>query len=204
MIIPGFPRFLGGEKEPISFVGYNLSESTTVTLPAHQAGDLILICAGGGSSTIPSLAAGYTSLATGYFGSSGAFRIGYKFATSSSETSGTWTPTLFLGCSVYRNVNAVGNVNSLVAVGTQRASWAGLTTSQGPSLVTYFGASSPRAVLSATPGALFLQRARVNALTSYVFVIQETKTPVSSIAQTLDVSTSTGSAWVTTAIELVG
>jgi len=76
-------------------------------MPTHQAGDLLLFYAfRDGSETAPSLPSGYTNKLTksdGYVDTSE--RIGYKIATSSSETSGTWTNATSLICQVYRGVD---------------------------------------------------------------------------------------------------
>ena len=96
----------------ISYVGGGSSASTTATtiaIPAHQAGDLIIIiktCA----NSLPSAPAGWTVIYTG--NASNAYGIvGYKFATDSATVSGTWTnsSSVTMGVCVYRNVFQVGN-----------------------------------------------------------------------------------------------
>lgn len=90
--------------------------TTSATLPAHQVGDLILIFAyRDGNATAPSLPAGYISISnTG--ANSNSLRIGYKFATSTSETSGTWTSATSVIAVVYRGASigasAVGGTSS--------------------------------------------------------------------------------------------
>lgn len=77
----------------IALVGSGKAANTTsVTVPAHSVGDLILIAAHReGNATPPSLPAGYTSIATVAIGTTYSLRVGYKIATSTSDTSGTWT-----------------------------------------------------------------------------------------------------------------
>ena len=96
----------------IAYVGGGSSASTTattITIPAHQAGDLIFIiksCA----NSLPSAPAGWTVIYTG--NASNAYGIvGYKFATDSATVSGTWTnsASVTMGVAVYRNVFQVGN-----------------------------------------------------------------------------------------------
>jgi len=102
----------GRTRGAISYVGGGSSSSTTattITIPAHQAGDLILIiksCAG----SMPSAPAGWTVLYTGSAGNAYGI-VGYKFATSSTTVSGTWTnsSSVTMGVAVYRNVFDVGN-----------------------------------------------------------------------------------------------
>src|SRR5271165_3397187 len=89
----------------LTFVGSATYSATSGALPAHQAGDYIEILAGrGASATAPTVPAGYTkiqveeeataTIATGV--------IGWRTATSSSDTSGTWTNASELIIAVYR------------------------------------------------------------------------------------------------------
>ena len=91
----------------ISFVGSATGTNTIASMPAHQAGDLLLFFAfRDGSETAPSLPSGYTSKLTksdGYIDTS--CRVGYKIAAGGSETSGTWTNATSLICHVYRGVD---------------------------------------------------------------------------------------------------
>ena len=108
-------------------VGTVYSTGTSVALPAHQPGDLIVISAiRWGSSTIPALPAGFTSLIAS--SSSHGRRLGYKIATSSSETSGTWTSAIVVVASVYRGL-------SPGAVATSTSQIPGLTLQSPPSWV---------------------------------------------------------------------
>jgi hypothetical protein len=91
----------------ISRIGVANSATTTVTVPAHAVGDLILIFAyETGSATVPTVPAGYTSLGNFSNGGSPSSRhagvLGYKIATATNDTSGTWTGATNLVCMVYR------------------------------------------------------------------------------------------------------
>jgi len=94
--------------ESISFIGQNTaSNATSVTLPAHQAGDFLLIHAGtyrGLPITIP---VGWTPINSG----SGLVSA-YKIAQSSTETSGTWVGATLLNSLVYRGVSPAVPVGS--------------------------------------------------------------------------------------------
>ena len=88
----------------ITLVG-TATGTTTATPPAHQAGDLFLVFAyRDGSLTAPTLASGFTSVNTSS-GNTNSFRVGRKFAASSSETVGTWTNATSLILIVLRGVN---------------------------------------------------------------------------------------------------
>lgn len=94
----------------ISYISQASVEATSITIPSHQAGDLLLIFAFVDASvTEPTLPAGWTSIATTTLASPAcASRIGYKIATSGSETSGTWTGATGLVCQVYRGALGIG------------------------------------------------------------------------------------------------
>lgn len=95
----------------ISRIGANTAAATTVTVAAHQIGDLILIFAYRNTTTAPTLPAGYTNISTAT-GNANSYRIGYKWATATNDTSGTWTSANELVSVVYRGVAAVGGVTA--------------------------------------------------------------------------------------------
>jgi hypothetical protein len=91
----------------VSYVGATSAEATSVTLPSHQAGDLIVMWAlRYGSTTPPLIPAGwnyrYLSQRAGGLASLGV-AISCKTALSSAETSGTWTNATHLLAAVYRD-----------------------------------------------------------------------------------------------------
>lgn len=92
---------------PISRVGAASAEATSITIPAHQAGDLI-ICAAfrDGSTTNPTIPTGvnWTTITNSLDGTSCSVSAAYKRARNSSETSGTWTNASGLAVVVYRGV----------------------------------------------------------------------------------------------------
>lgn len=95
----------------VSFVGAQGNAGTTVTIPTHQVGDLILIFAyRDASNTAPSTPAASGTVPTWtLIGSDGAntnstnFR--YAVATATTTTSGTWTNATDLICLVYRGAS---------------------------------------------------------------------------------------------------
>lgn len=98
----------------IEFVSSKSVAGNTTTMPAHQAGDLIIVFAvnyevstGASAITRPS---GWES--GGNNSTNTAIRLIWayasKIATNSSETVGTWTNAKRLLISVYRNVSSVG------------------------------------------------------------------------------------------------
>lgn len=91
----------------VSYVGASSAEATSVTLPSHQAGDLIVMWALRYGSTLgPTIPSGWNyrflSQRAGTLASL-SVAIAYKIATSSAETSGTWTNATHLLAGVYRD-----------------------------------------------------------------------------------------------------
>lgn len=88
----------------VAFIGAASGVNTAAT-PAHAVGDFIIgIAFVDGSTTAPTLPAGFTQIHTNS-GGSNAIRVGYKIAASSSEDAGTWTGATAFTVAVYRGLN---------------------------------------------------------------------------------------------------
>lgn len=88
------PFVFAGSSPPVALPVFSgaVSASTTITIPAHSAGDFIFIFAyQDGTATPPTIPPGWNALAapTGAVFNAGA--LAYKKAASGSEVSGTWT-----------------------------------------------------------------------------------------------------------------
>lgn len=123
----------------VMFVGANSAEATSVAIPAHQTGDLIIVAAYRRSTSIPSAPGGWTTLGTSS-GNSSAIRLAYKVAASSGEVSGTWSSTQNISVQVFRNHNGIGAWD----IGTGNSSTMNypaitLTQTNGSSWVAAFG-----------------------------------------------------------------
>jgi hypothetical protein len=82
--------------------------ATLTTMPTHATGDLLLFYTfRDGSVTGPSLPAGWTGVFN-QVGTSCSSRSGSRVATSSSESSPTWTNATGVVCLVYRNAQVLG------------------------------------------------------------------------------------------------
>ena len=89
-------------------VGSAIADGASVTIPAHQAGDLLVIFAARfDSTTIPTLPSGWTSAAT-QTGTDRAGRVGYRVAAGSGTTSGTWTGAQITLVWVLRDHGGIG------------------------------------------------------------------------------------------------
>lgn len=112
-----------------SYVGSAFAEATSVTLPTHQSGDLIIIMATRwASTTVPTVPSGWSVLFSRNT-SNRTVIIACKIASSSSETSGTWTNAEMLACGVWRD-----DTNYLVPGAIASAAQTGGTTMAYPLL----------------------------------------------------------------------
>ena len=146
----------------ITYIG-DATGTTSATLPAHQAGDLILAFAfRDGSTTLPTQPTGWESIDTAAANTCSA-RFAYKIAASSGESTGTWTnasTTIFL---VYRGVNTSGLGDFDVVLATESTGsgttvtynangyWQGLSR-----IVALAGHRSVDTALGTAPGTLSL------------------------------------------------
>jgi surface protein len=101
----------------ITYVGA-ASGITSATLPAHQAGDLILAFAfREGSTSATTIPTGWVSLASvGANTTHG--RLAYRVAESSSETTGTWTNATTVVFLVYRGDYDLTNIQAMDTTAT--------------------------------------------------------------------------------------
>lgn len=186
----------------VSFVGAASAGATSVTLPTHQVGDLIIIHAVGLPSD-PTPPAGWTSPTNGNGNNSTLFgRVHYKLAASSSEVSGTWTNALILNCSVYR-----GTSGSIVACAVNTGSTGLVITYPALTLSTLAG-TSWGARAASHGGATNIDTAALTGYTnrtqaSNLTCIKDTNAAISA-NPTADAQTVTGSsaAWVAFTWEL--
>jgi hypothetical protein len=99
------------------------ANATSITLPAHQAGDLLMIHAwADGTVTPPTAGGGFATLVSG--GSSlNANRLGWLIASGSGTVSGTWTGATRLSCAVVRGATIDQSAGSLSGGGTKDLYW---------------------------------------------------------------------------------
>lgn len=190
----------------ISFVGA-ATGTTSATLPAHAAGDLLLAFAHrDGNTTAPSLPAGWTDL-----GSSGAnvnsSRLGFKVATSSSETSGTWTNATGLVVLVYRGCASADPIGDVIGGGSSSltVSYPALTMQVSAATSWVVGVAGHRSVdvvgLDGPPAG-FTNRAYQQDATATI-VGHDTAAGVSSWAGASDTLTGTSGGWRSWSVELL-
>lgn len=99
-----------------AFVGSATAlNATSIALPAHKAGDILIVASM--SQTAPSAPAGWTTATFQDPNNQIRGRIGWKVATSSSETSGTWTNGYYTLAMVYRGFTGA-TLNTTVGTGS--------------------------------------------------------------------------------------
>lgn len=180
----------------VSFVGAASAEATSVTLPAHQRGDLLVVFAwNGASTTIPSVPTGWR-IAYAFANTTGASRAGvvaYKNAASASEASGTWTSAELLGCAVYRddaNYLTIGGVNGQVNFNSNTITHRELQVITQSANLTKLRAESSYILRMAactsnssdieTPPSLYTNRVAIAGASANELVIHESNTSLAS------------------------
>jgi hypothetical protein len=98
-----------GVKKLLSFTGSTVANASSITLPSHSVGDLILVFAARYSTAPTAPSAGgtvptWTTIASagGKFG----FNLAYTIATSNSHTSGTWSTPIRMSSVVFTGQSA--------------------------------------------------------------------------------------------------
>lgn len=126
----GLTRVSGGGGGD-GFVAVATANGTTLTMPTHQANDVLIACAyQWGSNTDITVPAGWTAVAN-VDGSFHNFRVAYKIAASGAESSGTWTGANELVIASYRGFDTTDPIG---AVATGISSGVGVSTINFPVL----------------------------------------------------------------------
>lgn len=183
----------------ISFVGSSTG-ITSATLPAHQAGDVIVAFAyRDGSATSPTVPAGWTAYYYG-LGSLCGCSMAVITATSSSTVSGTWTNATSVIFHVYRGVSFANN-----AAGTNGT----ITTVTFPAVAIYnakswvvgfVGSRSTNVAIESAPSGM-VNRSSVSDAVDEV-AGHDTNAQVSSFAKRSVAIGGTASGWVSAVLEL--
>jgi hypothetical protein len=128
-----------------------------VTITSTAANDVIVVFAfNNGSTTIPTLPAGFTSLQTAT-GTGRAARFGYDVSSGGDTSSGAWTNANNVICMVYSGVNTTTPFGTVPAMGggtgaTITYSAATLTVTDGTSVwLGFAGIRAATAGMNGTP-----------------------------------------------------
>lgn len=194
----------------VSFVGANSASGTSVSIPSHQAGDLIVIFAYRDvSNTPPSLAGGWINISSG--GSSvftpNSSRLAYTIAGDGSTTSGTWTNASAVVAQVYRGQsvsNPIGTNNSQTGFSsTVTYPSVSLQNSDGTSWVAGFaGHRNSNTNLENAPSGMTNRTSAINSGAAAEVAGHDTVGGTSSwSSQGVGVGGTTG-AWMTRTLEI--
>jgi len=187
----------------VSFIGSATAEATSVTLPTHQAGDLILIFAlrlASGVNVTP-VSGWVTAGNVAFAGNTANLSSWFKIAENSSETSGTITNADLLLATVYRESsgnflyapfrNAGRNGNTTLINYPQKASY--LVASAAPavdrmassqSIVLGIAATTSITEDLSTPPSGMVNREQIIGSTSGQIVLHDTDGDVTAWTST--------------------
>jgi surface protein len=150
----------------ITYIGA-VSGITSATLPAHQAGDLIIAFAfRDGATTATTLPSGWSSIRSAGANTTHG-RLAFKVAASGSETTGTWTDATTVVFLVYRGDYDTTNITALISTSTAASTtvtypdadfWKDLAWT-----VAFSGHRSINTSLETPPGTLTLRNNTVDA-----------------------------------------
>lgn len=177
----------------IQFIGFAATANNTLAIPAHKAGDTIIMLAfTPGVFVIPltpggewvALASNSSSTATREYGA----LLAYKVALSDAETSGTWASTAALMCLVYRGARAVApirnNFMSATAGYSGAYSYAAIPTFYQPNksswAVSVVANGTNTATVNSPPAGMTLRGTSSNS--ECAFGAQDTNGPVTGWA----------------------
>jgi hypothetical protein len=184
--------------------------TTSCSVPAHSVGDYIVVFAfNDGSTTIPTVPSGYSSLAS-LAGTTCAMVVGFKVATATNDTSGTWTNATELACAVYtaaagKQLLIGGGVtgNDTASGTTNTVNFAQLFTFNGDGtswVAAAIGHSNTTTSIATAPTGLTNQTS-FNG-TSGEIALHDSNGTKTSWGSTNETITGTASGWVSITIEV--
>lgn len=179
----------------ISFVGSAGYTATSGTVPTHVIGDLIVITAYRTATTAPALGSGYTAV-DNTSGNTNSIRVGYKWATSTTDASGTWTNATGILINVYRGVAGIGVVDATTHAAATTVSLASLAAFTNPNGESYVVAAYGSTAASTGVPTGFTSRS-TQASTGYNIQLADKANSSSFSATTCTNASSTVSASVT-------
>jgi hypothetical protein len=191
----------------ISYVG-GAAGTNSATLPSFQAGDLAVVFAfRDGSTTNPTVPAGWTNISNTTDGTSCSASIGYRVLTPADTATGTWTNASRTVVVVYRGgrpwLSVGGGANG--AGTTNTVAYTALTMSVADGTSWVVGLVGHRSVDTTIDSAAITG---MTARTSGVDATAEaaawdTNGGVSSWSTTNQTITGTASGWVTRTVEIL-
>ena len=157
--------YLRGLLDPVTFVGANTASASTVAMPSHQVGDLIIVCAANFASALtsqrpitPNSPTGqpqWTEVRNSGLAGTGV-KIAYIVATQNTSVVGSWTRANRVTVAIYRNAKGIkgrgvdGGAfdNNFV----RYSAVTGLLSAQQPTLVAFSGTEANLDAALTPPG----------------------------------------------------
>ena len=192
----------------VSFIGAASAAATSLTLPAHQKGDLIICWAhNSANTTSPTMPAGWSNLynISRSVGANRGTTVAHKQAASSAETSGTWTNAQIMGCLIYRDSdnlitigahNLLQDINSTSwtynSLGAQNAANSTLHIRSASAFIVLLAACNSNALAIETAPSSFTQRLTLAGASANEIAAFESNTAIASFAGATITLASTG------------
>lgn len=108
----------------IEFIGSNIINGTSVSIPAHQSGDLLVVVASGLGAT-PQLASGWTNI-----NGSDIIRVAYRISDGTLANTGAFGSAIAVAVVIYRGAHATTPIGN-TAIGSQGANSATIPALSG-------------------------------------------------------------------------
>lgn len=198
--------------DDFTLVGASVAEANSISIPTHQAGDVIVIFAfNDGSTTNPSIPSGasWTTITNTLDGSSCSASCAWKIATGSGTTSGTWTNATGIAVYVARPKSGatVTRPTSASATGTGTSVTWPLHNFQGNTAknraVTFIGHRSTDVSLGPrTAGFTFTQQAHTSSESNNTMAVHDTNnTALTNLSSTSVAHGGTSSGYIVLELE---
>lgn len=172
----------------VSFVAAASVEATSLTMPSHQAGDLLVMYAFNNTgTTLPTVPSGWTLITSRSANSKGGV-VCVKQAASISEVSGTWTNASFLACAAYRDdiyMLAIGNFSQTGTAGATNPTWGTIQTRAGGSWVIGIVGLSLNTEIGETPPTGMTNRTNTAGASSGEVSIHDTNAATTWSSQSI-------------------
>lgn len=192
----------------ITFIGANQVAGTSVSIPAHQAGDLILMFAYRSSSaTAPSVPGGGTGPWTTVNSSGGNTNsavVAYRIATGPGTTSGTWTNATHLHVSVYRGASQTNPIGTTAVTGAANSTIVvpGLTLQRSDGTSVVWNAHGHRSASTNIAAPSGMTRRSKQGSSGVQSQVSSTPGPVSSFSSS-NVTAGSSSGWRSISLEIL-
>ena len=146
----------------IAFVGANSANATTITIPAHNVGDLLIMFAYRSSSNAPPTIPNTWITIDSAGGANNSSVLAYRIATG-SDTSGSWSNASQLIVQVYRGVSAspIGGFGAMQSANSTTVTYPAVTlgVTDGSSWIIGSAGAANSATTIETPPAGMTRRA---------------------------------------------